>query len=160
MTGSEVLKLAVYNATGSSPQSVANAVPQQDNPGAGDAPELTTITQDVPVSVTFDGVAAGTEAQLTVLSAQDNNGTASVLPGEGNPLTQYTLTLTADQNGVYRFTVPDLSVVVLETKGDKGDAYNGQWGQGGYGGCQNGGQRASYDWQAWLASGQEGTGCQ
>lgn len=158
LTGAEILKLAIYNAT-TTPSSSSSTTPQQHHPADNTAPEFTDNPSTVPISATFAAVPAGAEAKLTVLSAQDANANATVFPGGADPLTKWTLTIYADEQGKFEFALPDLSVAVLETKGDKGDGYDGLGSFGGYGGCKGGGSRASYDWQGWVGSGQEGGGC-
>ena len=155
-TGSEVLKLALYNAT------AANATtsnPSQNNPGGDGEPGFADMAALVDITTTFEGLAAGTEARLTVLSSTSDNATAEEIPGQPSSLTKYTLTINSDSNGQFAFSLPDLSVAILETKGSQGDGYSTLDGFGGYTGCKNGGVRTSYDWQAWLASGQQGDGC-
>ncbi|KAI1874451.1 hypothetical protein JX265_004659 [Neoarthrinium moseri] len=70
---------------------------------------------DVPVSLSFDGVAAGTAAELTVLSGPDNPyGYNDPFTGV-NVVTTTKSTVTADDNGVFEFSLPNLSVAVLDT---------------------------------------------
>ena len=126
-TGAKYLKVAVYNSTAS-----------------------------IPFSVTFDGLAASTPANLTVLTAPDPY--AQSIPGSSNPVMSNVTTLTADANGAYSFELPELSIAVLATA-DKDGQFSVQGGFGGYGGCRGGGARASYDWTSWIASGTEGNGC-
>ena len=72
-------------------------------------------TADVPVSVTFEGVKAGTAAQLTVLT-----GPADPY-GYNDPWTRVNVvktakrSVTAGANGAFSFTLPPLSVAVLDT---------------------------------------------
>jgi len=87
-TGAHIFKAAVYNSTH----------------GA-----------DVPVSLSFEGVAAGAKAQLTVLT-----GPADPY-GYNDPFTQVNIVktakteVTADDKGVFKFSLPNLSVAVLDT---------------------------------------------
>ena len=71
-------------------------------------------TADVPVSLTFDGVKAGTSASLTVLTAADPLGMNEV--GAANIVDKKTSTVTAGVNGVFDFSLPNLSVAVLKTE--------------------------------------------
>ncbi|KAB8070547.1 glycoside hydrolase superfamily [Aspergillus leporis] len=71
-------------------------------------------TADVPVSLTFDGVKAGTSAQLTVLTAADPFGMNEV--ASANIVDKMTSTVTAGDNGVFDFSLPNLSVAVLKTE--------------------------------------------
>lgn len=79
-TGSHILKTVVYNSTG-----------------------------PYPVSVSFDGVAAGATANLTVLSAPNGYSNNDV----GVDVVQSTTTIAASANGTFSFFLPDLSVSVL-----------------------------------------------
>ncbi|KAF7625141.1 putative vacuolar segregation protein [Aspergillus flavus] len=71
-------------------------------------------TADVPVSLTFDGVKAGTSASLTVLTAADPLGMNEV--GAADIVDKKTSTVTAGVNGVFDFSLPNLSVAVLKTE--------------------------------------------
>ena len=90
-TGAHTFKAAVYNATAT-----------------------------VPVSLTFDGVAAGTSAELTVLTGPANvyesNDPAD--PSK-NVVVSTVSTVKSDAAGVFKFTLPDMSVAVLTTKPEK-----------------------------------------
>lgn len=72
-------------------------------------------TADVPVSVAFEGVRAGTAAQLTVLT-----GPADPY-GHNDPYTRVNVvktarhSLTAGAGGAFSFKLPPLSVAVLDT---------------------------------------------
>lgn len=80
-TGAHILKTVVYNST---------------------AP--------YPVSVSFDGVAAGATANLTVLTAPNGYSNNDV----GVDVVQSTTTtITASADGAFSFNLPDLSVSVL-----------------------------------------------
>lgn len=74
-------------------------------------------TADVPVSLTFDGVKAGTAAELTVLTASDALAMNEV--GGANQVKSKVSTLRAGKEGVFKFSLPNLSVAVLKTKGSK-----------------------------------------
>lgn len=67
----------------------------------------------VPMAVTFAGVKAGTTAILTVITApsadSNNDIKRSVVKSD-------TRTLTAGDNGLFGYSLPDLSVSVLEVK--------------------------------------------
>lgn len=69
-------------------------------------------TEDVGFNVTFDGVAAGASATLTVLTAPDGysyNYYSDVVTETT------TTTVTADAEGAFSFSLPNLSVAVLAT---------------------------------------------
>ncbi|CAN8100396.1 unnamed protein product [Discula destructiva] len=67
-------------------------------------------TENVDFSVTFDGVSSGASATLTVLTAPDGYSYNDV----GVIVTKETKsTLTADADGAFSFSLPDLSVAVL-----------------------------------------------
>jgi alpha-N-arabinofuranosidase len=72
-------------------------------------------TAEVPVSLTFDGVKAGTAAELTVLTAPDAFAMNEV--GGANQVKSKVSTLRAGKEGVFKFSLPNLSVAVLKTKG-------------------------------------------
>lgn len=74
-------------------------------------------TADVPVSLTFDGVQAGTPAELTVLTAP--NALAMNEVGGPNVVNSKVTTLRAGKQGVFEFSLPNLSVAVLKTTGKK-----------------------------------------
>lgn len=74
-------------------------------------------TADVPVSLTFDGVKAGTAAELTLLTAPDPVFMNEV--GGANQVHSKVSTLRAGKQGVFEFSLPNLSVAVLKTKGNK-----------------------------------------
>jgi alpha-N-arabinofuranosidase len=74
----------------------------------------TTHGADVPVSVSFDGVRPGTKADVTVLTSKDPYGYND--PHKGNNVVDYkTFTLQSDDKGAFCFSLPNLSVAVLET---------------------------------------------
>ncbi|KAL9093583.1 MAG: hypothetical protein Q9165_003978 [Trypethelium subeluteriae] len=110
-TGSSIFKAAVYNSTG-----------------------------DVPISIAFDGVAAGTKANLTVLTSDDPS--AYNQPGSDNVVNTQSTSVTADGNGAFSFSLPDLSVAILETEGSASSGAGEQgkipWGTEGWKMWKNG----------------------
>ncbi|KAI0529778.1 alpha-N-arabinofuranosidase A [Xylaria digitata] len=81
---------------------------------------------DVPVKLAFDGVAAGTTAELTVLTGpEDPYGTNDPFTGVNIVKTTKT-TVKSDKNGTFSFSLPNLSVAVLDTKGRR-KAVRRQW---------------------------------
>ncbi|KAI1341195.1 alpha-L-arabinofuranosidase [Xylariaceae sp. FL0016] len=87
-TGAHVFKAAVYNSTDAA---------------------------DVPVKLTFEGVAAGTAAELTVLTGPENPyGINDPFAGVNVVKTSKT-TVTAGDDGTFEFALPNLSVAVLDT---------------------------------------------
>lgn len=81
-SGSHIFKAAVYNST-----------------------------EEVPVSVSFEGVEAGTKAELTVLTAPDAYSMNEI--GGGNIVQRQVSTVTAGKGREFSFELPDLSVAVL-----------------------------------------------
>ncbi|EKJ69705.1 hypothetical protein FPSE_10119 [Fusarium pseudograminearum CS3096] len=76
----------------------------------------TTKHADVPVSLSFEGVKAGTQAELTLLTNKEDTPFAFNDPHKGNNVVKSTkTTLKADKKGAFKFTMPELSVAVLET---------------------------------------------
>lgn len=69
-------------------------------------------TSDMPVTVTFGGSRAKA-ATLTVLSSQDPN--ASNYPGGPEVVQTKVSSVVAKSEGVFQFTLPNLSVAVLAT---------------------------------------------
>lgn len=67
-------------------------------------------TEDVPFSVTFDGISAGASATLTVLTAPDGYSYNNI---GSEVLSTTTSTLTADSDGAFSFSLPSLSVALL-----------------------------------------------
>lgn len=128
-TGAYILKAAIYNSTA-----------------------------DVPFTVHFEGVAAGTIANLTVLTAPDPYSTANI---GSDPVAYDHKTLTAASDGSYVFSLPNLSVAVLltSTPGEESALAAARYGQfpgvGGYGGCE-GGQAKGNGWNAGYGA---GNGC-
>jgi alpha-N-arabinofuranosidase len=74
-------------------------------------------TEDVPVSLRFSGFSKGATAKLTVLTGPEDPY------GYNDPFTQVnvvketTSTVTAGKDGAFQFSLPQLSVAVLETDG-------------------------------------------
>ena len=88
-TGSHILKIAAYN---------------------------TTNGEDVPVSVAFDGVKSGTKAAVTVLTNPGGDPFAYNDPLTGvNIVDRSTFVIEAEKDGAFRFSMPQLSVAVLDT---------------------------------------------
>ncbi|KAI1811823.1 alpha-N-arabinofuranosidase A [Poronia punctata] len=72
---------------------------------------------DVPVRLTFDGVAPGTTAELTVLSGP-RDPYAFNDPYAGNNVVKTSRTVVkSDRKGTFSFSLPNLSVAVLNTRG-------------------------------------------
>ncbi|KAI8950634.1 alpha-N-arabinofuranosidase A [Xylaria longipes] len=72
---------------------------------------------DVPVRLTFDGVASGTTAELTVLTGpEDPYGVNDPFTGVNIVKTTKTI-VKSDTDGTFLFSLPNLSVAVLDTKG-------------------------------------------
>lgn len=96
----------------------------------------TTNGADEPVVVRFDGVQRGQKATLTVLTNNVGDPYAYNDPLEGNNIVDSTTTvLTADKKGAFHFSLPQLSVAVLDTDVEV-DAPGGsppKGGPGGYG---------------------------
>jgi alpha-N-arabinofuranosidase len=86
-TGAHIFKAAVYNAT-----------------------------EPVAISLSFDGLAAGSSAELTLLTGPENvyevNDPAD--PSK-NVVVETVSTITSDAKGVFKFSMPDQSVGVLTT---------------------------------------------
>lgn len=76
----------------------------------------TTDSADVPVSVSFDGVKPGTKAALTVLTNEAGDPFAYNDPHTGvNIVDSETRIIKADKHGAFKFSLPELSVAVLDT---------------------------------------------
>lgn len=71
-------------------------------------------TGDYPVSVTFDGVVKGTFATLTYLVA--DGPFAYNAAGQPEVVQTKTSKIIASEGGEFAFTLPNLSVAVLETE--------------------------------------------
>lgn len=91
-TGSYIMKAAVYNST-----------------------QLTNSSAPVSASVTFDGVSEGTSGTLTVLTAPGpyTNNDIGV-----DVVTTTTTTVQAGSGGTFDLSLPDLSIALLEVKGE------------------------------------------
>lgn len=76
----------------------------------------TTDSQPVPVSVSFEGVHPGVQAALTVLTNPGGDPYAVNDPATGiNIVDTSTQILTASGDGSFTFSMPELSVAVLDT---------------------------------------------
>ncbi|KKA29147.1 hypothetical protein TD95_003533 [Thielaviopsis punctulata] len=71
----------------------------------------TTNGASVPVSLSFEGVNKGTSATLTVLTGPSNP--YGVNTATTNVVVEKTTTMTAGENGVFEFSMPELSVAML-----------------------------------------------
>jgi len=77
----------------------------------------TTNSSEVPVSVHFQGVTSRTKAQLTVLTNSVGDPYAYNDPFTGeNIVNTTTIQLTAGLSGAFAFSLPELSVAVLDTE--------------------------------------------
>ncbi|KAI1357667.1 alpha-N-arabinofuranosidase A [Xylaria arbuscula] len=81
---------------------------------------------DVPVTVTFDGVAAGTTAELTVLTGPADPYAVNDPFTGVNVVKTKKASVKSDKNGAFSFSLPNLSVAVLDTKG-KRKAVRREW---------------------------------
>lgn len=76
----------------------------------------TTDSEAVSVSVSFDGVEAGAEAELTVLTNRSDDPYAYNDPLTGVNVVESTASVVeANKNGTFVFELPELSVAVLST---------------------------------------------
>jgi alpha-L-arabinofuranosidase len=67
----------------------------------------TSYSMEIPVTVAFEGVSAGTQANLTVLTNTGENGYAYNDPFTGvNVVATNSTTLTANDEGVFEFSLP------------------------------------------------------
>ncbi|KAI1173599.1 alpha-N-arabinofuranosidase A [Nemania sp. FL0916] len=81
---------------------------------------------DVPISLTFADVAAGTTAELTVLTGpKDPYAVNDPFIGV-NRVKTTTTTVRSNKSGTFSFSLPNLSVAVLDTKGNQ-RAVRQQW---------------------------------
>jgi alpha-N-arabinofuranosidase len=94
-------------------------------------------TADVPVSVSFKGVSAGATATLSVLTAPSGDSYNNL----GTQVVKSTnTTIKASAGGVFKFSLPNLSISVLEVQGrptywaGSWGGHRGAWGHGGFGG--------------------------
>ena len=69
---------------------------------------------DVPMTVTFAGVSEGTAATLTVLSAPSDDSSNEL--GVAPVVMTDTETLRAGAGGTFTYTLPNMSVSLLEVK--------------------------------------------
>jgi alpha-N-arabinofuranosidase len=100
-TGSYILKTAVYNST-----------------------ELTNSTAPYPVYVNFDGVEAGAQGTLTLLTAPGPYSYNDV----GSDVVQTTVEqVTASANGTFELLFPDYSIALFEVQGDAPGDYGKRW---------------------------------
>ncbi|KAI0517074.1 alpha-N-arabinofuranosidase A [Xylaria bambusicola] len=72
---------------------------------------------DVPVKITFDGVAAGTTAELTVLTGPKDPYAVNDPHTGVNVVKTRKTSVKSDRHGTFSFRLPNLSVAVLDTKG-------------------------------------------
>lgn len=80
----------------------------------------TTEGADVPVTLNFDGVEAGTKAKLTVLTNSDGDPFAYNDPLTGVNIVDSTTTIVeAGEDGSFKFDLPELSVALLDTEKKK-----------------------------------------
>lgn len=131
-SGSYVFKAAVYNSTG-----------------------------DVPVVINLPAgsVSAGSQANLTVLTAPDGYSFNEM--GKPNVVQTTTTILHAARDGSFSFSLPNLSIAVFASspKSAGPGGWGGPWGwggwwggNGGYGGCRGGRRWGGWGWGA-------GNGC-
>ena len=81
----------------------------------------TTNHADVPVSLSFDGVGAGSAATLKVLAGLEGPyGFNDPLAGT-NVVNSTTYSLKANSNGAFEFVLPELSIALLKTTDFKGE---------------------------------------
>jgi len=77
----------------------------------------TTNSSNVPVSVHFQGIKAGAKANLTYLTNAGEDGYAFNDPRTGvNIVNTTNIILTAGPGGAFKFSLPELSVAVLDTE--------------------------------------------
>ncbi|KAF1959288.1 glycoside hydrolase, partial [Byssothecium circinans] len=87
----------------------------------------TTNSSTVPVAVHFEGVSPGTKASLTVLTNAVGDPYAYNDPFTGiNIVNSTTSEVSAGPSGAFEFSLPQLSVAVLDTDGEKGSS-GGKW---------------------------------
>lgn len=71
---------------------------------------------DVPISLRFEGVAAGTTAELTVLTGPEDPYEVNN-PFNGVNIVKTTKTaVKSNKSGTFSFRLPNLSIAVLDTK--------------------------------------------
>ncbi|KAB5542523.1 glycoside hydrolase superfamily [Coniochaeta sp. 2T2.1] len=74
-------------------------------------------TEDVPVSLKFQGYSKGATATLTVLTGPENPYGYNDPFTHVNVVKETTSTVTAGDDGSFQFSLPELSIAVLETDG-------------------------------------------
>lgn len=74
-------------------------------------------TEDVPVSLKFEGYSKGSTATLTVLTGPENPYGYNDPFTHVNVVNETTSTVIAGADGSFQFSLPQLSVAVLETDG-------------------------------------------
>ena len=74
-------------------------------------------TAPVPVSLQLEGYKKGATATLTVLTGPENPYGYNDPWTQANVVKETTTTLKAGDNGTFSFSLPQLSVAVLETSG-------------------------------------------
>lgn len=112
----------------------------------------TTDGADYPVNVRFESVRPGTKAILTVLTNAAGDPYAYNDPFTGiNIVNTTTTTLTADRSGTFGFSLPELSVAVLDTDTGNMPQWPGEpWGQPhGWGGHHWGGGYGHGNGEGW-----------
>jgi alpha-N-arabinofuranosidase len=72
-------------------------------------------TEAVPVSLKFEGAPKGATAKLTVLTGPENPYGYNDPFLHNNVVKETTTTLTAGSDGTFQFSLPQLSIAVLET---------------------------------------------
>lgn len=83
---------------------------------------------DVPISLTFEGVSAGTSAELTVLTGPEDPYAINDPFTGVNVVETGKTTVKSDENGTFSFSLPNLSVAVLDTSTKvKRKAVRKQW---------------------------------
>jgi alpha-N-arabinofuranosidase len=83
----------------------------------------TTNSEDIPISVQFQGVAPGSMANLTYLTNSVGDPYMYNDPFTGiNIVNTTTMMLTAGSDGAFRFSLPELSVAVLDTEVSMGNS--------------------------------------
>lgn len=91
----------------------------------------TTDGEAVPIAIAFEGVQAGTKANLTVLTNPGGDPYAVNDPFTGVNIVNTTSTIVeAGEGGVFEFELPELSVAVLDTEVSGGGGGGGGGGNG------------------------------
>lgn len=100
----------------------------------------TTNSAEVPIQVAFEGLEAGTRAQLTKLTNSNGSAWAYNDPFKGNNIVaNSTEIIQANGDGVFEFMMQELSVAVLDTDvallgAPDGNGHGGKPGYGHHGG--------------------------